>query len=229
MRRASRPIALALGIVLALAGSAVLVGLLLDSSQNASCNPSDPSPIAKPAEPAGDGFPKVNWDKWLAVNGDVVGWVTVPGTKVNHPIVQASPSDPERYLHTSVYGSWSAYGAPFLDADCAEEGLTGSANAIVYGHHMNDGSVFSAFASFTDAGFREKHSPVLLQTPDGGKWRLTPVKVERVNAESAEASADDEVAGLDRCVTFVTCSYGTWANERTLVHCSLEQVAGPAA
>lgn len=44
------------------------------------------------------GFPEVDWDYWKSVNPDVIGWVTVPGTNIDSPIVQAHSDDPEYYL-----------------------------------------------------------------------------------------------------------------------------------
>ena len=36
------------------------------------------------------------------MNGDVIGWITVPGTDNNHPILQAHASDPDYYLHHDI-------------------------------------------------------------------------------------------------------------------------------
>lgn len=214
-------------------GVGVLAGLAADMGASAVCDPAGPasSPIESLAKASGekkdsvdgDGFPEVDWEKWSATGADVVGWVTVKGTPIDYPIVLAPASNPEKYLHASASGSWSAYGTPYLDASCSETGLTGSANAVVYGHHMNDGTMFSAFADFYDGGYAAEHSPILLQTPSA-KYKLTPVRVERVDAATSTLDTSTKVEGLRHCVTFVTCSYSTWANERTLVHCSLEKV-----
>ncbi len=219
------------GIVLILAGLLLAVALLADHGANSTLDPAggeaqqqegdqEKSSSVVDAGNNNDSFPNVNWDKWLSVNPNIVGWVTVKNTPVNHPIVAASEDDPEKWLHTSVYGSWSAYGVPYLDASCSEKGLLGNANNVVLGHHMNDGSVFSAFSSFTDSSYAAEHSPILLQTPSE-KVTLAVSSVERVDASSASFDPAVAVDGLDTCITFVTCSYTVWANERTLVHCKI--------
>mgnify|MGYP000638799571 FL=1 len=51
----------------------------------------------------------------------------------------------------------------------------------MFAHHMNDGSMFSAFASYSDAGFAAEHDEILLQTPEGNA-RLCVVAVDVVDS-----------------------------------------------
>lgn len=200
-----------------------------------------PSPSEAGTETAalGQKFPDVDWDKQLKKSPDMIGWVSVPGTKVSYPIVQASESDPGFYLNHNSRKDWSAWGCPYLAADRAEAGLLSSV-PVIYGHHMNDNTMFSRLAEYTDKGFAKKHKKILVQTPE---WRMVlSVKGARVaNASSEyepvnltdmaelEAWAASE---LEKCpvtlggkkiesnqvFVFVTCSYGTYANQRTLVY-----------
>ena len=60
----------------------------------------------------------VDWDALKAINPDTVGWIYIPGTVVNYPIVQAA--DDEKYLTHDFKGSegWIAtFGAIFLAAE----------------------------------------------------------------------------------------------------------------
>lgn len=94
--------------LLALAG---ILGFTLYSMEQ-SGNP-DPVPgKAVALDPYG--FPEVDWDYWRSVNPDVIGWVTVPGTNIDSPIVQAHSDDPEYYLHHDVYRKYNVYGCPTL-------------------------------------------------------------------------------------------------------------------
>lgn len=221
------------GIAVLLLAMAGIVGWsLMQMAQDA--NPS-PSP-GKEVTHDGD-FPGVDWDYWKKVNPDVIGWVTVPGTNIDSPIVQAHKDDPEYYLHHDVYKKYNVYGCPYLDADCEEDGLE-SQNAVIFGHHMNDQTVFSAFSKYSDAGFAKKHDKVLVQVP-GGKVTLTVRMADVINAKTdrtkrtsfsgdsdfenwyskiadkADMRLDTEVP--DKVMTFCTCSYSRFANERTLV------------
>ena len=74
----------------------------------------------------------------------------IPGTTINLPIVHTD--DDAHYLKTDFYGetNWAvSFGAIFLSAENAAD--FSDANNIVYGHHMNDGSMFSPIADFEDS------------------------------------------------------------------------------
>ena len=94
-----------------LAVAAILFGVLLHFYRDASPSP---SPNGTPQETATESaggreseFPTVDWDYWKSVNGDVIGWITVPGTDINHPILQAHASDPDYYLHHDIYRNYN--------------------------------------------------------------------------------------------------------------------------
>ena len=201
----------------------------------------DPSPISGDVAEHGedDGFHAVDWEYWLSVNPDIVAWVSVPGTNVDYPVVQASADDPTFYLDHDVYRGWNPYGCPYLDAGCAERGID-SPLALMFAHHMNDGSMFSAFAGYSDRGFAEAHYEILLQTPEGD-IRLNVIAADVVdsNAEHKRLEfADDEELDswleellaeadvvldadveTDSVKAFCTCSYGRWnGHERTIVY-----------
>lgn len=109
---------------------------------------------------------QVDWDALRAVNPDVVGWIYIPGTIVNYPIVHTD--NDERYLTYDFNGEqgWGAtFGTIFLQA--ANAGDFSDANNIVYGHHLNNGSMFACLADMTDdAGFNA-HRTVYVLTPQG--------------------------------------------------------------
>ena len=56
-----------------------------------------------------------NLSELYAQNSDLVGWIHVPGTKIDYPVMQ-TPSDPEFYLHRDFGKEYSDSGTPFLDA-----------------------------------------------------------------------------------------------------------------
>lgn len=98
-----------------------------------------------------------------AQNPDTVGWLTVPGTKCDNPVVQTTNN--ETYLKTTFDGKKSKYGTLFADSICKfdppskkSNGL--STNTIVYGHHMRDGTMMGEFKKFRKYDFYKEH-PVL--------------------------------------------------------------------
>lgn len=240
-RKTKSRIAFAVAALL-LAACAVLVGLYLHMGDAAKAP--DPSPEAEEAAPVeedGELFPYIDWDYWLGVNPDVIGWVTVPGTGINHPIVQAHADDPTYYLTHDVYRNWNIYGCPYLDYTCAEKKFE-SPNAVVFGHNMTDGTMFEPFAGYSDLAFAKEHQTILLQTPDSRQVLLARFadvvpgwdaekRTEFLDETDYRAWYREMRSGADavldaetepsHVVTFCTCSYNFWAdNERTLVFAS---------
>ena len=80
----------------------------------------------------------------FAQNGDCIGWLSIPGTQINYPVMH-TPEEPQKYLRRSFYGEYSQSGVPFLDWRCSLD----SDNLIIYGHNMNDGSMFADIAGYT--------------------------------------------------------------------------------
>lgn len=231
-------------IALAVAATAIAVCLgacCVLASMHARASSPLPSPLAiaagEDSTPDDDPFPKVDWDYWLSVNSDVVGWVTVPGTNIDQPIVQADASDPQYYLWHDVYREPNYLGCPYVDADCTQ-GFD-SLNCVVFGHNMGgpDQSMFGDFELFSDPETAAEHRTVLLQTPSRKiELEVRCVEVvagwEATNCTSFESQAAfqlwyeerlaDSAVVIDGAIpssviTFCTCSYSFWSNERTLV------------
>ena len=129
-KRTKSRIALAASAVFLLSAAAMFAFLLY--CRQAAHTPPSPDAIPESTVEDGDGFPAVDWDYWQDINPDVIGWVTIPGTTVDSPILQAHGDAPGYYLKHDVYGNYNPAGAIYLDADCEELGLS-SRNAVILG------------------------------------------------------------------------------------------------
>lgn len=99
-------------------------------------------------------------DLWMQ-NHDIKGWLTIPGTKTNHPVVQSSLEDPEYYLKRLFDGSSNRYGTIFLDAHAVMNQNATSQNLVLYGHNMKDGEMLGeAQKKYRQLSFY-KENPVL--------------------------------------------------------------------
>ena len=242
--RTKARIARAASIALVALVAAGIASWLLMGRAASSVAPSPSAPGEAAAAEGADGWPEVDWDYWQSVNPSVVGWISVDGTDVSQPIVQASPDAPTWWLRHDVWGNWSLYGCVYLDADCAEGGLLGSQNAVIFGHNMGFGdmSMLAAFAQYSSPEFAQSHRAVRLQTPSGR--RLLEVRAAAViggwnatkrahfdgeqdfdawwDARMSEACTvlDPSSEGVWRrgAVTVATCSYDYWANERPVTY-----------
>ena len=95
-----------------------------------------------------------------AENPDCVGWLTIPDTTVDYPIVW-TPNDPEHYLRRDFYDSYASGGTPFLDG--RNEAQAKGQNLIVYGHNMLDGSMFKPVLQYLVPNFLVTHEDIYLE------------------------------------------------------------------
>ncbi len=98
----------------------------------------------------------------LEMNGECFGWISIDGTNISYPVMH-TPSDYEKYLYKDFYGNYSNSGTPFLDARCSES----DNNLIVYGHHMNGGTMFADLCNYQYKSYRDSHPNVVLETRNG--------------------------------------------------------------
>ena len=86
-----------------------------------------------------------------AVFPSVVGWLTIPNTRVDYPFAQGR--DNNEYLHLDLDQNWSAAGTIFMDY---RNNLDFSDfNTILFGHHMRNGSMFATLQNFNNRAFFE--------------------------------------------------------------------------
>jgi len=86
-------------------------------------------------------------------NADTIGWLTIPGTQIDYPFLWAD--DYDIYLRTDINGESSMAGSIFMDYRC-DRNLLG-AHSILFGHNMNNGSMFGALIEFRDRTFFQEH------------------------------------------------------------------------
>ena len=117
----------------------------------------------------------------FAQNNDFIGWIRIDGTNVNYPVMQ-TPNKPDFYLKRSFDKSYSDYGVPYIDEAC----MTGiSNNLVIYGHHMNDGSMFADLCKYTDADFCKEHPEIAFDTLSNlGKYEVVAAFKFNTNRES---------------------------------------------
>lgn len=168
-----------------------------------------------------------------AQNPDMVGWIQIEGTKIDYPLMY-TPNDPEKYLHKDFNGHFSVGGLPFLDAACRMD--PASDNLLIYGHNMQNGTMFRPLLSYEQKNFWQEHPTIRLSSLYEEKtYEVIAALYDRVYFKTEEhfkfyqfidatdqASFDEAISyfrehalydtGLtarygDKLVTLVTCSY----------------------
>ena len=94
-------------------------------------------------------------------NPDIVGWLTIPDTKVDYPVMH-TPDDGEKYLHRDFEGKYDFGGELFIEDDCSME--PESDNLIIYGHNMKNGTMFRGITEYRDEAFWQEHKTMTFTT-----------------------------------------------------------------
>ena len=113
-------------------------------------------------------------------NPDCVGWLTIPDTSVDYPIVW-TPNDPEHYLRRDFYDSYASGGTPFLDG--RNKPQAEGQNLIVYGHNMLDGSMFKPLLQYLTPNFRQTHQDIYLEL-DGAQYHYQVIAALETSTRS---------------------------------------------
>lgn len=113
------------------------------------------------------------------VNPDVVGWILIPDTKVNYPLMQGEDND--YYLNRTWEGKRNSIGSIFLEHLNSPD-LT-DFNTIVYGHNMKNGAMFGCLHQFRYQDHWQTHPYVYIRT-DEGTYRYEIFAAYRAEKES---------------------------------------------
>ena len=116
------------------------------------------APPAQQTQPEEAG-PLPQYLELYEANPDFAGWLRLEGTKLDYPVMY-TPDRPWYYLRRAFDGSYSVSGTPFLE----EDGFPGCGNAIIYGHHMNNGTMFGAVSSYAKEDFWREHPEIRFDT-----------------------------------------------------------------
>ena len=124
--------------------------------------------------------PRHDLDTLQGENPDCAGWLTIPDTSVDYPVM-FTPDEPERYLRRDFYGDHASGGTPFLDG--RNEALAKGQNLIVYGHNMLDGSMFKPIVQHLDPNFRQAHQDIYLEL-GGAQYRYQVIAALETSTRS---------------------------------------------
>ncbi len=89
-------------------------------------------------------------------NPDYVGWLTADDTLIDYPVMKSAEDSPEYYLHRDFYGNDSVAGCLFIGEGCNSD----STSFVIYGHNMNNDSMFGALDAYYDYTYAEQHRDI---------------------------------------------------------------------
>lgn len=89
------------------------------------------------------------FEELKAINPDVNGWLTMPGTAIDYPLVQGKTNN--TYINTDVYGEFALAGSIFLDS--RNDNYYIDPYSLLYGHNMSKHRMFSDVNLYKDEAF----------------------------------------------------------------------------
>lgn len=95
------------------------------------------------------------------MNNDMVGWISIPGTDINYPVMQ-TPDKVDYYLKRNFEKEYSDRGCIYVRESC--DVFSPSDNQTIYGHHMRDGSMFAALDNYLEKSFFEENPYIYFDT-----------------------------------------------------------------
>lgn len=117
-----------------------------------------------------------------AQNSDLVGWLTIDAIGVDYPVMQ-TPGDNEYYLRRGFDKLYSLAGSLFLDENCRITSPS-TANWLIYGHNMSDGSMFGQLDKYAEKSFYREHPTLEFDTLyEEMQWQIVAVIRTQVGAD----------------------------------------------
>ena len=95
------------------------------------------------------------------LNNDLVGWISVPGTNVDYPVVQRKDTI-DYYLRRDYYGKYDSHGCIYVREVCDVN--QPSDNVTIYGHRMKDNTMFGQLAKYEKKEFWQEHQFIYFDT-----------------------------------------------------------------
>ncbi len=102
------------------------------------------------------GLEAYDWDALCSENQDIKGWLCIPDTLINFPVV--GTDDNAFYLSHDFSGDKDKAGCPFMDKDTEIWDF----NRVIYGHNMGTGSeaMFSTLLKYEQEDYFKEHPTI---------------------------------------------------------------------
>ena len=193
------------------------------------------------AEETGDGNPGIDWEKLKKINPDIVGWIKVPGTRIDYPVLQGK--DDMEYLNKDPLGEFALSGSIFLSSQNQED-FSDSYN-LTFGHHMENGAMYGDLSKMLDQSYLKEHQKGILYLPDkmiairlyaalecdayeSNVYHIASIQQHRNSFqnfvhENAKVYLESNVKSTDKIIALSTCMSAT-TNGRIVVFGVLNEI-----
>lgn len=113
----------------------------------------------------------LKFSKLLEYNSDIKGWLTIPGTNIDYPVMQAF-SGSDFYLTRDFEGHKDKNGSLYVDGHCNVK--KPSKSILIHGHNMDStGMMFHQLLKYKDINFYKEHPVITFDSIyKEAKWKI---------------------------------------------------------
>lgn len=122
----------------------------------------------------------IDWSALQTQNPDIIGWIRMD-SGANYPVVKGQ--DNSFYLNHGFSKNYSINGSIFMSS--LNSGIWNDYNTVVYGHNMNNGSMFGRNKKYMDRNFLNEHPYFYIYVP--GKCYTYRIYTTMTVNDSSEA------------------------------------------
>lgn len=160
----------------------------------------------------------VDFEELQKLNTDIIGWICIPETRINGPILQ-HPEDDSYYLNHLFNKKENKLGSFFVSHEFSND--FSDAHVVIFGHNMASGQRFGQLSDYENSVFRESHPYVYMYVPG----RILKCEV----FSAGVCSVSDPVYRLDHesdtpVYTLSTCVDSGDYEKRFIVNCRLTEL-----
>lgn len=181
----------------------------------------------------------IDFESLRKENEDIVGWIYIPGTQTNYPIL-IGKSDNE-YLYKNYKKQYQKLGSIY--AHYRTSPALDDAYTVIFGHNMKSGRMFGDLSFYEKQSFRDEYPYVYIYTPT--KWMQCTVyscntadKNDKIiyryeyqydseeykslidySVKHSDITCDVIPTEIDQVFCLSTCTDGSNKDKRFVVHC----------
>ncbi len=102
------------------------------------------------------------YEKLYEQNKNLAGWIKIPGTDIDYPVMKSINGNGQYYLDHNFDGDEDRNGTLFLDDNC--DIVKPTQNLIIYGHNMKSGQMFGDLDKYKSESFYKDHQIIQFDT-----------------------------------------------------------------
>lgn len=122
--------------------------------------------------------PQISWQEMKKINPDIKGFIYVPNTRIQYPVVHRY-NDNDYYLRRTVLHQYNVGGSIFIDG-LNPNGDLSDPFTTFYGHRMLNGSMFADIAKFSNSTFL-KNNPYFYYFTEKGNYKIEIIRYDSVD------------------------------------------------